>query len=1006
VAGWLKADPQPFGAAIGPNVSRVETFTSDNAEPVYYIVYLKPSGFVIVPADDLVEPIVGFADDGNYDPSPDNPLGALVTRDISGRLALVRNTPQLQAPPVGQKALDSQAKWQRLVSLGETSGGLGVLAGGLPFISDVRVAPLVQTKWAQTTCCSDPNLACYNYYTPPFAPNDPNNYPCGCVATAMAQVMRFHQYPAAGIGVHGYWIKVNSVNQFVITRGGDGAGGPYNWDLMVLEPDCNTTPQQRQAIGALCYDAGISVNMDYNPAPFGSRAFLSDVNDPLLNLFLYSNAAFGHNAWNDIGPPLIDMINPNLDYGRPAILGLFPGSTDGHAVVVDGYGYYNAPIIPPAPPVMYHHLNMGWAGVQDAWYNFCNDMPPGYTIVNGSVYNIFVSGTGEIISGRVTDASGNPLSGATVTAERTAGGTYNAPTNDKGIYALAKIPSASTYTVSVTAEGCDFTDRVVSTGVSGVGIPPNISGNVWGIDFIPFGANAIFVDACAPGKNDGSNWTNAYRYLQDALAAASAGNIILVAEATYKPDADTANPASTANRNATFQLISGVALYGGFPSGGCNSWSGRDPNAHQTILSGDIGTVGTNSDNSYHVVTGSAADATAILDGFVITAGRAYGTAGADKTGAGMQNDNGCPTVSNCVFTGNAATYNGGGMANLYCSPSPTVTNCLFTANTAGMYGGGMFNGGTSPTVSYCIFTGNSANDGGGAMANYEASNTIAGNCTFTGNSAHYYGGAIYNWNWLSSSIPRLINCTFSGNHTTARGGGAMANREAAAALVTSCTFTQNSAPLSDGGGIYNEKCSPILANCVLWANTDAGGMDESAQIYGGTPPVNYCCVQGWTGGLGGTGNMGHDPSLQEPNGPDGSIGTPDDNLRLSPDSPCIDAGGNIWVPADFPDLDGDGNTVEPLPFDLDGRPRIIDGDCDDTNTVDMGAYEFAWASVGDFDDDCDVDFPDFAVLALAWLSADGQPRYNPLCDISIPPDAHINWRDLDVFTDNWLAEK
>ena len=81
-AGWLRADPQPLGTTLGWRVMNVETFT-DGGGPAYYVVYLQPSGFVIVSADDLVEPIIGFADDGLYELSPQNPLGALVTADLS-----------------------------------------------------------------------------------------------------------------------------------------------------------------------------------------------------------------------------------------------------------------------------------------------------------------------------------------------------------------------------------------------------------------------------------------------------------------------------------------------------------------------------------------------------------------------------------------------------------------------------------------------------------------------------------------------------------------------------------------------------------------------------------------------------------------------------------------------------------------------------------------------------------------------------------------------------------
>jgi hypothetical protein len=86
---------------------------------------------------------------------------------------------------------------------------------------------------------------------------------------------------------------------------------------------------------------------------------------------------------------------------------------------------------------------------------------------------------------------------------------------------------------------------------------------------------------------------------------------------------------------------------------------------------------------------------------------------------------------------------------------------------------------------------------------------------------------------------------------------------------------------------------------------------------------------------------------------------------------------------------------------DLDSRARFADGDCNTTEIVDMGAYEFDWAYIGDFAGGCDVDFVDFAYLALTWLKEDGEPGYDYLCDISIPADNFINVSDLKIFTDN-----
>jgi len=239
------------------------------------------------------------------------------------------------------------------------------------------------------------------------------------------------------------------------------------------------------------------------------------------------------------------------------------------------------------------------------------------------------------------------------------------------------------------------------------------------------------------------------------------------------------------------------------------------------------------------------------------------------------------------------------------------------------------------------------------------------------------YGGGMYNW---FHSSPKLINCTFIGN--SANDGGGMYTYSSNP-TVANCTFTDNSAD-QYGGGMFSDS-STTLTNCILWGNTAPTG----AQIYD-TATVTFSDIQG---GCAGTGNINADPLFVDAN----------DNLLLSPGLPCIDKGNNTDVPPDIADLDGDSDTTEPTPLDLDYRPRFLDGDFNDTVIVDMGAFEFSFAYFGDFDNQCDVDFQDFAILALAWLTEQGQTDYNPICDISSPVDYKIDMFDLKVFCENWL---
>jgi len=156
-------------------------------------------------------------------------------------------------------------------------------------------------------------------------------------------------------------------------------------------------------------------------------------------------------------------------------------------------------------------------------------------------------------------------------------------------------------------------------------------------------AAILYVDKDATGANDGSSWSDAYTDLQGALAAAGSGDDIWVAEERYKPTSGTA-------RTATFQLKSGVALYGGF-NGTEESREERDWTVNVTVLSGDINDndngFDNNDENVYHVVTGAN---NAVIDGFTITGGNANGSYPND-CGGGIENDGSSPTITNCTIS-------------------------------------------------------------------------------------------------------------------------------------------------------------------------------------------------------------------------------------------------------------------------------------------------------------------------------------------------------------------
>lgn len=483
VINWLRAEATPMNAALGGQVGKVETFADVHVSPAYYVVFLNPAGLVFVPADDSVEPIICFVSGAtSYDPSPSNLLGAIMGGDIPGRVLKARDLeagagPDAPFPAPGSIWEKARRKWDQL------KGAAPQAASGLAGISDVYVAPLVQTAWSEAGADETyypTKHPCYNYYTPPNAPGDPNNYYSGDVATAMAQVMKYHQWPQTGVGTQSFQIQVNGAAQSRSLRGGDGAGGPYQWANMPLTTSSSTPVAACQAIGALTADAGVALGTDYSEAvgcasPFASTAFY----DP------FGYAAIDAYNNGDMIPldNLYAMVNPDLDAGLPVILHV-TGTGGNHSAVCDGYGYNNS--------TLYHHLNMGWLGQYNAWYNLPNVVA--YYNFGAGIYaasynirapGVYGYGDATVVSGRVTDTNGNPLGQVSVTGIQNPAGAsqFTGSTNDRGIYSFGPVDPGVSVTITVSKEGYTFTAAQVATTGSNTPMTPN-TGNVWGVNFI------------------------------------------------------------------------------------------------------------------------------------------------------------------------------------------------------------------------------------------------------------------------------------------------------------------------------------------------------------------------------------------------------------------------------------------------------------------------------------------------------------------------------------------
>jgi hypothetical protein len=510
----------------------------------------------------------------------------------------------------------------------------------------------------------------------------------------------------------------------------------------------------------------------------------------------------------------------------------------------------------------------------------------------------------------------------------------------------------------------------------------------------------VYVDASAGGANDGSSWADAYTDLQVALAATASGEI-WVAAGTYTP----AGPGG--DRNATFALGSGVAVYGGF-AGIEVQRAQRDPNANPTILSGDLNGDDTPRavnghagwlnpiENSHHVVTADGADATAILDGVTVGHGYAYrsGFTGPPiGAGGGLLITNGSATVRHTTITTNGGLF-GGGVAVL--GGSPRFQDVAFEGNYADIgSGGAVYNDGTSAsTFEDCLFRANAAigagvSGGGSGGAIYNVGNgeltvrrsvfvrNFTGFRTYSYSDTRTQGGAIANWGNVATILDsrffgnrshlggavygydlEIVNGLFSGNEahdiratglSPAGLGGAMVafgNTNVTNTTVSANESTDNGAGLYTAGNV-------TVANSIVWGNMVNKFIEPGEdpiplvkmQIHsgGGVLDILFSDVEGLFETIPGEdppdpanfpGSLDIDPQFVGPLGPDGQVGTEDDDLRLATGSAAIDAGDNASVPL------GTGK-------DLDGNRRFFDDPATPDSgagaapLVDLGAYEF-----------------------------------------------------------------
>ncbi len=425
---------RPSGAPSG-----IVRSLSVAGNPLLHIVSLSNGGFIAVSADSPPGTVVGFSASGDLPGiSPNNPFWALVGGEAAS------SAMHMSVPFSSMDISDSKVAATARAAARSASSGVAASP------DDLRIPPLVESEWGQTEVNGQ---QVFNLLTP-------DNVPCGCVATALAQLMRFHSFPT-------YSVQPRQIDCYKGASLDDGnpatltttavLGGKYDWDAMPLKPaSASLSQEQTGMLARIAADAAVAMRSLFTPS--GSAAFTAFAHDPLIDIFCFACArSFTVNrAWQTLDSGAIQNgILANLDAGYPVLLGLMGPSAGGHAVLADGYGYSGG--------TLFCHLNMGWDGSCDLWYAIPEISAGGYefTVVDSIVYNIFPEIAGELATGRVLDEDGEPVAGASVTAVidyeykgRTETVVTNVATSATGHYAVFA-PAGKASVVSLEAAGPD-----------------------------------------------------------------------------------------------------------------------------------------------------------------------------------------------------------------------------------------------------------------------------------------------------------------------------------------------------------------------------------------------------------------------------------------------------------------------------------------------------------------------------------------------------------------------
>ncbi len=340
-----------YSAVISSNASLAYTERDANAVPVFYVFNVNNNkGFVIVTAEDAAHPIIGYSDEGAFIvPTTNNNVYFWLQNRKNEVIAM--RTQNITA------SADISDEWTSYAN--NTKRAIHSVASGRD-----SVLPLCSTYWDQSPYY---NAMC------------PGGSVTGCVATAMAQIMKYWKYPSIGTGSSCYYDQTNhgfSENYGQLCATYDTSH--YIWSEMQNNPLGGPNAQ----IAKLMYDCGVSVDMDYTPT--GSGAFVIGGAPSALNsytaYFAYDASTINAQGYNsNQQASWIALLENELNNKRPMQFQGTDPTNGGHSWVCDGYSATNE-----------MHMNWGWSGGDNGYFavTALNPAPFNFSQDIGVIYGI------------------------------------------------------------------------------------------------------------------------------------------------------------------------------------------------------------------------------------------------------------------------------------------------------------------------------------------------------------------------------------------------------------------------------------------------------------------------------------------------------------------------------------------------------------------------------------------------------------------------------------------